>query len=109
MGSRIMPIIWKRRPTRAGIIWSAALVDYDRLHLVAALRLIDHRGHPLSHPAENRVAAVEMRLRRMGDEELRAAGIWPGERHAHGPARVFLQIDLVADRVARPTLHVVAR
>src|SRR2546428_360918 len=24
MGSRIMPIIWKRRPTRAGIIWSAA-------------------------------------------------------------------------------------
>src|SRR5207302_2858046 len=107
MGSRIMPIIWKRRPTRAGIIWSAALVDYDRLHLVAALRLIDHRGHPLGHPAENRVAAVEVRLRRMGDEELRAAGVRAGEGHADRGARVFLQIDLVADRVARPALRVV--
>ena len=50
-----------------------------------------------------------MRLRRMGNEELRAAGVRPGEGHPHRGARVFLQIDLVADRVARPALRVVPR
>jgi len=43
----------------------------------------------------------------MGDEELRAAGVGTGQRHAHGAPRVLLQVDLVADRVARTTVLVV--
>ena len=76
---------------------------------VAALGLVDDRVHPVEHTAEDRVAAVEVRLRRVGDEELRAAGVGPGEGHAHRAARVLLQIDLVADRVAGAAVHVVAR
>jgi len=56
-----------------------------------------------------RVASVEVRLRRVGNEELRAAGVRPGERHAHGPAVVALAIDLVADDPSRPAVAVAPR
>ena len=39
------------------------------------------------HLAEDGVAAVEVRLRREGDEELAAAGVGAGEGHADGAPR----------------------
>src|SRR5207248_3932460 len=58
---------------------SSPLVDRDRHDLVAALGLVDHAAHPLDHASEAGVAAVEVRLRRVRDKELRAAGVGAGE------------------------------
>ena len=65
--------------------------------------------HPVHHVAEHRVARVEVRLRRVRDEELAAAGVLPVERHADGAAQIRPLVDLVANRVARPALAVAAR
>ena len=46
-----------------------------------------------------------MRLRRVRDEELAAAGIGPVERHADGAAQVGTLVELVANRVARARLR----
>src|ERR1044071_1523551 len=58
---------------------SSHLVDRDRHDLVAALGMVGHAAHPLGHAREDRVAAVEVWLRRVRDEELRAAGVGAGE------------------------------
>ena len=64
---------------------SLAGPDLDALDHVAGPDPVDdvHAGDDL---AEDRVAAVELRLGRGGDEELAAAGVLAGERHAHGAA-----------------------
>ena len=58
---------------------------------------------------EHRVARVEVRLRRVGDEPLAAAGVLPVERHPHGSAQVRQLVQLVANRVARAAFAVAAR
>ena len=50
---------------------------------VPLLQPIDH-VHPRHHLSEHGIAGVEMRLRRVRDEELAAAGVLPVERHADG-------------------------
>src|SRR5207249_5738307 len=47
------------------------------------------------HPPEHRVDAVEVRLRRVRDEELAAARVRPGKRHPHGTRVVTDGIHLV--------------
>ena len=55
--------------------------DHIPLH-----QLIDD-VHPVQDAAKHRVACVEMRLRRVRDEELAAAGVLPIEGHATVPRR----------------------
>ena len=64
---------------------------------------------PADHLAEERVAPVEVRLRRKRDEELAAAGVLPRQRHAHGAAAVGAARDLAAQRVAGAAVAVAAR
>src|SRR5690606_25414705 len=59
--------------------------------------------------AENGVAAVQVRLRRMGHEPLRTAGVFAAERHADGSAFVRHHIYFTADRPARSAVSVAAR
>src|SRR5947208_1023835 len=58
-------------------------------------------GKPRDQPTEYGVAAVQVRLRRMGDEELAAARIGPGKRHTHGTHVVTHGIHLVPEHEAR--------
>src|SRR5437763_11239067 len=62
-------------------------VDHNRLDAIAALGLIDDRVHPVGDAAEDRVAAVEMRLGRVRDEELRPARVGTRKSHAERAAR----------------------
>src|SRR5690606_15412829 len=55
------------------------------------------------HRAENGIGAVEMRLRRMGDEELAATRVRPGQGHAERPGMVTHAAQLVAYGVPRPS------
>src|SRR5690606_21886908 len=64
------------------------LLDPNTLHHIALLDR-QHHIHPLGHLAEDGVDPVEMRLRRVGDEELAAAGVLAGVRHRQR-ARVVL-------------------
>jgi hypothetical protein len=49
--------------------------DLRALNLVAASDSIDDL-HAFNHLTEDRVAAIEMRLKRVCDEELTAAGVF---------------------------------
>src|SRR5205823_5596287 len=66
------------------------------------LRHAPERREPRDHPAEHRVRAVEMRLRRVRDEELAAPSVGPRQRHPHGPGFVAYRVELVAQREPRP-------
>src|SRR2546426_9736661 len=61
------------------------------------------------HPAEHRVGAVEVRLGRVGDEELAAACVGPRERHTHGTHLVAGGIHLVAQHESRSAPPVAPR
>src|SRR6266566_6430537 len=54
------------------------------------------------HAAKDRVDAVQVRLRRMRDEILAAAGVGTRERHADRADIVAHGIDLIADREPWP-------
>src|SRR5215216_1304208 len=45
----------------------------------------------------------------MGDEELAAAGVFPGERHSHGAAQERPLVELIANGKARPSFSITAR
>src|SRR5690606_8091856 len=65
---------------------------------------LHHPGHDVvaaNHPAEYRVAAIEMRLRGERDEPLRAAGIRTRQGHAEDTGLVAVPIDLVTNRPTR--------
>ena len=96
-----------RTPRRARAAHSPG-PDRDPLDHVARPDPVDdvHAGH---HLAEERVAPVEVRLRRERDEELAAAGVLARERHAHGAAAVGAARDLAAQRVAGAAVAVAAR
>src|SRR5258705_13851968 len=64
--------------------------------------------HPVDDVAEGRVERVEMRLRRVRDEELAPAGILPRERHADRAPHERTLVQLVADGVPGPALTVAA-
>src|SRR5438067_1684836 len=52
---------------------------------------------------------IEVRLRRMGQEILTAAGVGAGERHSESAALVPMAIHLVTNCVSRTTIAVAAR
>src|SRR5207302_9699165 len=76
-----------------------------------AVALSDGAQHvePGHHPTEHGVAAVQVRLRRKGDEELTAARLGPGERHTHGTHVVPHGIHLVPEHEARPSPPIAPR
>src|SRR2546428_13226573 len=57
---------------------------------------------PPDHTAEPRICTVEMRLGRVGDEELAAARVGPGESHPHGTHVVAHRGQLVPQHEPRP-------
>src|SRR5215510_13259773 len=66
-------------------------------------------GGTSDHPAEDRIDAVEVRLRRMRDEILAPSGVRSRQRHAHRSGLVAHGVDLVADREAGAAPAVAAR
>src|SRR5829696_7150299 len=74
---------------------SSALGDGDGADAVAAHDAVDD-VHPLDDAAEDRVAAVEVRLRRVRDEPLRPARVLARERHPDRAAAVGRLVDLAA-------------
>src|SRR3989454_10212833 len=75
------------------------LDDRHRLHPIARLDAIDviHAG---DHLTEDRVVAVEVGLRPIGDVELAAGGVGVlATRHGHGAPRVLARVELGLDRV----------
>src|SRR5256712_14143349 len=69
-----------------------------------AVTLRDGAEHvePGDQPPEHRVDAVEVRLRRVRDEELAAARVRPGKRYPHGTRVVTDGIHLVSQHETRP-------
>src|SRR5207237_4505322 len=60
--------------------------------------------HPVRDSTEDGVLAVEPRARLGGDdEELAAVRVRPGVRHRERPTLDLVVVDLVLERVARPT------
>ena len=55
------------------------------------------------------VTAIEMRLRRMRDEELASARVWSGQRHTKRASHVPPPIDLIANGVPRSSATVASR
>src|SRR3982751_1576636 len=84
------------------------LADADANNAVSLNDAVEH-GLTRRHLAEDGVAAVEMRLRRMGDEELAAAGVRTGQRHPERPPQIAPAVQLVANGVAGPAVAVAAR
>jgi hypothetical protein len=82
--------------------------DLDPLDHVAGPDPV-HGLHPRHHLAEEGEAPVEVRLRGERDEELAAAGVLAGERHADRPPPVGAPRDLAAQGVAGPAVAVAPR
>src|SRR5207237_8590061 len=81
----------------------------DATDHIPLLNLI-HDVHPVDDAAEHGVLRIEMRLRRVRDEELTAAGVGPGvERHADGAAQVRVLVELVTNGLPRSTFAVAPR
>src|SRR5438034_8201839 len=82
--------------------------DLDALDEVAGPDLV-HDLHALGHPPEQRVAAVEMGLRRMGDEELAAPRVLLRPRHAHRAPAIGPLSHLAAQLIAGTPVAVAPR
>lgn len=52
---------------------------------------LEGRVCTLQHPTENSIRSIEMRCRRVGDEELAPIGVLPSISHTHEPSRVMAQ------------------
>src|SRR5262245_43798209 len=65
--------------------------------------------HSADDPPEDGVAAAQMRLRRVRDEKLAAAGILARKSHPDSAAGVRPGVDLTADLIAGAPLAVAAR
>ena len=58
---------------------------------------------------ENRVAAIEMRLRRVRYEPLRAARVFARQSHPDRGAFIRNLVDFAANLIARPAVLIAAR
>src|SRR5687767_4772309 len=85
-----------------------ALVNRDPNNSISLKDAIEHLASGAQLP-EHRIPAIEMRLRRVGHEELTAAGMGAGKRHAERPSHVAMWVELVADGIPRSTISVAAR
>src|SRR2546423_7932438 len=84
------------------------LRDGDAAYSVAARDAVNH-VHAFDHSTEDRVAAVEVWLRRVRDEPLRAARVLARQGHADRAATVRNHIYLAANLVAGAAVAVAAR
>src|SRR6476646_1447159 len=75
----------------------------DRGDDVVLLDVVDD-VHPLTDLPEHRVNPIEMRLRRVADEELAAAGVFARVGYGQGAGHVLVGVEvrLALDLVARP-------
>src|SRR5262245_57939528 len=83
--------------------WQLNLPTFKNLYFsdeIAARDSIDDL-HPAQDLPEDSVPAVQMRLRRMSDEELAATGVFARQRHADRPARIRSSVHLAADLITR--------
>src|ERR1041384_6357570 len=92
-------------PSRSGRPGASAV---NTANAVALGDLVQY-AHVARHASEHRVGAVEMRLRRMGDEELTAAGVGARQGHADGPRLIARLIHFIALHESRPAPPVAAR
>src|ERR1041385_6478 len=90
-------------------LWLNLPLINDNSHNVIAAGNLIHDVHAANDSSENGVTSVEMRLRRMSDEPLRAASVFAGQRHPHGGALKRHFIYLAANCVARPAILIAAR
>src|SRR5262249_20240158 len=106
--TRIRPTARARSSMRpSGTVFSirrtatSSTFDPDLSHLVALADLVDD-VEALRHLTEDGVLAVEVRLGRVADEELRAPRVAPGVGHRQRPAHVPFRggVDLALDVVA---------
>src|SRR2546429_7168332 len=76
----------------------------NRFHFVVLRNLVDH-VQSLGDLSENGVDAVKVRLGRMADEELTAAGVLAGVGHGQRSRHVLVDVllGLALDGVAGPT------
>ena len=85
-----------------------ALNDNDPLDQISARDAVNDI-HPARDLAEDCVTAVQMRLRRMGNEKLAAAGVLARQSHPDRAASVRPGVDLAADLIAGAAFAVTAR
>src|SRR5215216_3111715 len=87
---------------------SLRLDDFDSLYTVVASYAVDY-VHPFDYLTEDRVTAIEVRLRRVSDEELAAAHVLARQCHADSARLVTTEIYLVSNLIARPAVLIAAR
>src|SRR5207253_878113 len=87
----------------------ARLFRYRNAQNSVAARYLVNDVHAFAHAPEDCVAAVQMRLRRVCDEPLRAACVLAGQSHADRAALVRQFVYLAANLVARAAVSVAAR
>src|SRR3990170_9126292 len=75
----------------------AARESSPRLHPEDAIALYDVIEHIVSadQPRENRVVSIQVRLRRMGEKVLTAAGVRTRQRHADRAALISVPVHLI--------------
>src|ERR1041384_7760755 len=78
-----------------------SFVNDDSANHIAPGYVIDDI-HATNHPTENRVAAIEVRLRRMRHEPLRAAGVLARQSHSHGGSFIRNFVDFAANLIPGP-------
>src|SRR5262249_10518510 len=101
----------KNREFPARCVQTRALFALGNLHSqnqVAARDAIDY-FHTVDDLPEDGVAAVQMRLWRMRDEELAAAGVLAREGHSDRAASVRPGVDLTAELITGAALAVASR
>src|SRR6266550_1520793 len=94
----------RRRIPRLGHLLAADDLDVFELRLrVSAPCDLRHQILPLDHLAEDGVAAVQVRDRHFGDEELRSVGVRPriGHRQQSRPIELLPALELVLEAVPR--------
>src|ERR1044071_5955476 len=96
------------RQTSSPPLRAARLGDGDGADAVAARDAVYH-VHALDDAAEDRVAAVEVRLRRVRDEPLRPARVLARQSHPDRAPSVRHHVDLAAYLVAGAAVAVAAR
>jgi hypothetical protein len=68
-----------------------------------------HRALPGDYTTEDRIVAVEVRLWRKRQEELRTASIRSGESHTDGAAHISRSVQLITNGEARTAAAVTTR
>src|SRR5262245_18724316 len=85
-----------------------SLVEHPGLHDPLARQQPIDDVHSLDDLSKRRVTSIEVRLRRLGDEELAAPGVTAGERHSDGASPVRHAVVLAALPLAWSSVSIAA-